>query len=63
MDEDALNIAIRKFLKVVGITSQREIERVVREGKVEGKQLKLRMTLTADNAPLKHVIEETIELR
>jgi 16S rRNA U516 pseudouridylate synthase RsuA-like enzyme len=37
MDEDRLNIALRKFLKVVGITSQREIERVIREGKVEGR--------------------------
>ena len=50
-------------LKVVGITSQREIERVVREGKVEGTELKLRMTLTAENAPLNHVVEETIDLR
>jgi hypothetical protein len=33
MDEDRFNIALRKFLKVVGITSQREIERVVRECK------------------------------
>jgi hypothetical protein len=31
MDEDAFNMAIRKFLKEVGVTSQREIERVVRE--------------------------------
>jgi hypothetical protein len=44
MDEDRFNIALRKFLKVVGITSQREIERVVREGKVEGTELKLRLT-------------------
>jgi hypothetical protein len=63
MDEDRFNIALRKFLKVVGITSQREIERVVREGKVEGAELKLRMTLTAENAPLNHVVEETIDLR
>lgn len=62
MDEEAFNIAIRKFLKVVGITSQREIERVVREGKIDGKELKLKMTLTAENAPLNHVVEETIEL-
>lgn len=48
MDEESFNIALRKFLKIVGITSQREIERVVCEGKVEGKQLKLRMTLTAE---------------
>ncbi len=63
MDEDRFNIALRKFLKVVGITSQREIERVVREGKVEGAELKLRMTLTAENAPLNHSIEETIDIR
>ena len=29
MDEEALNMSIRKFLKKVGITSQREIERAV----------------------------------
>ena len=31
MDEDNLNIEIRKFLKKVGITSQREIEKFIRE--------------------------------
>jgi hypothetical protein len=65
VDEDSLTIAVRKFLKV-GITSQREIERVVREGKIEGTKLKLRMTLTAENTPLNHVnhvVEETIDLR
>jgi 16S rRNA U516 pseudouridylate synthase RsuA-like enzyme len=62
MDEESFNMAVRKFLKVVGITSQREIERVVRDGKVEGNKLKLRMTLTAENAPLDHVVEETIDL-
>ena len=34
MDEDSFNIAERKFLNAVG--SQREIERVVREGKERG---------------------------
>jgi hypothetical protein len=63
MDEDSFNMAVRKFLKIVGVTSQREIERVVRDGKVEGGKLKLRMTLTAENAPLNHIVEETIELR
>jgi hypothetical protein len=63
MDEDAFNMAVRKFLKVVGVTSQREIERIVRDGKVEGTELRLRMVLTAENAPLNHVVEETIELR
>jgi len=63
MDESSFNMAVRKFLKEVGVTSQREIERVVREGKVEGLELRLRMMLTAENAPLKHVVEQTIDLR
>ena len=63
MDEDQLNMAIRKFLKQVGVTSQREIERVAREGAIKGKQLRLRMTLTSDDDPeLKHVVETSIDL-
>jgi 16S rRNA U516 pseudouridylate synthase RsuA-like enzyme len=62
MNEDAFNMAIRKFLKEVGVTSQREIERVVREHKVKGERLKLRMTLTAEGTPLKHVVEEEIDI-
>ena len=62
MDESSFNMAVRKFLKEVGVTSQREIERVVRDGKVDGVELKLRMTLTAENAPLKHIVEQTIDL-
>jgi hypothetical protein len=62
MDEDKFNLALRKFLKVVGVTSQREIERIVREAKPESGELKLRMTLTAENTPLHHVVEDTIDL-
>lgn len=62
MDEDRFNMEVRKFLKRVGVTSQRVIEEVVRGGQVEGPVLKVRMTLTAENAPLEHVIEDTIEL-
>ena len=62
MDEDRFNMSVRKFLKHVGVTSQREIERVVREGAVGGAVLKVRMTLTAENAPLEHVIEAEIDL-
>ena len=62
MDEDRFNMEVRKFLKEVGVTSQREIERVVREGQVKGGTLKLRMTLTAENAPLQHVIERIIKV-
>lgn len=62
MEEDRFNMALRKFLKEVGVTSQREIEKVVRSGQVEGSTLRLRMTLTAENAPLEHVVEHTIDL-
>jgi hypothetical protein len=55
-------LAIRKFLKHVGVTSQREIENLVRSGVLKGGKLKLRMTLTAEGMPLKHVVEETVAL-
>jgi Family of unknown function (DUF6494) len=31
MDEEAFNMSVRKFLKQLGVTSQREIELAVRE--------------------------------
>ncbi len=63
MDEDRFNMAVRKFLKEVGVTSQREIERVVRDAKVQGSTLRLRMALTSEDAPLlRHVVETTIDL-
>jgi hypothetical protein len=31
MDEDAFNMSVRKYLKKLGVTSQREIEAAVRE--------------------------------
>ena len=64
LDEDRFNMAVRKFLKEVGVTSQREIERIVRDALVNGSMLRLRMTLTSDDAPeLKHVVETEIQLR
>jgi Family of unknown function (DUF6494) len=64
MDEDRFNMAIRKFLKEVGVTSQREIERLVREDAMEGRPLRLRMTLTTPDAPaFEHVVETTIDLK
>jgi hypothetical protein len=64
MDEDSFNMAIRKFLKEVGVTSQREIERAMREGKAKGPTLNLKMTLTSRTLPsLEHVVEHDIELK
>ena len=37
MNEDVFNASIRKFLKKLGVTAQREIEKVVRQALAEGK--------------------------
>ncbi len=37
MNEETLNATLRKFLKKVGITSQREIEMAVRDGVADGR--------------------------
>jgi ribosomal protein L1 len=47
MNEDVFNMSLRKFLKKVGVTSQREIEKAVREGIDKG-QLKGDETLSAE---------------
>ncbi|WP_104663878.1 DUF6494 family protein [Ensifer adhaerens] len=62
MSEDAFNMSIRKFLKEVGVTSQRKIEEAVREWQFGGKKLKVRMTLTAEGTDLNHVVNGEIEL-
>ena len=63
MDEDRFNIELRKFLKEVGVTSQREIERAVREAGAGRRAVRLTMTLTSDDVPLRHVVETEIDLK
>jgi hypothetical protein len=36
MDDEALNLSIRKFLKMVGVSSQREIEQAVAKAVANG---------------------------
>jgi hypothetical protein len=67
MNEDRFNMDIRKFLKVVGVTSQREIETAVRDALATGKlsqsaQLKPRMTLSIPELGLEHVVDGEIGL-
>ncbi len=67
MDEDVLNMSVRKFLKKVGVTSQREIETAVRdavrEGRLKGgEMLSAKMTLSVEPLGLSTVIEGTIDL-
>jgi Family of unknown function (DUF6494) len=67
MNEDVLNTSIRRFLKTVGVTSQREIEKAVRaavaSGKLKGNEaLPAKMTLTVGGIDLTHTIDDNIEL-
>ena len=62
MSEDSFNMSIRKFLKEVGVTSQREIEALVREGRVTGNPLHVRIVLTAEGTSLNHEVRGEIEL-
>ncbi len=67
MNEDVFNMEVRKFLKLVGVTSQREIENAVRAamdaGKLKGSEkLKARVVLTLEGTDLKHVIDGEIGL-
>ena len=67
MDEERLNIDIRKFLKKVGITSQREIEKAVRNaidnGKLTGTEtLNARVRLEVDGIDLDLTVDGDIGL-
>jgi hypothetical protein len=63
VDEDRFNMELRKFLKQVGVTSQREIEKVARERAGGGRVLRLRMALTSPDAPgLNHVVDAELPL-
>ena len=67
MNEDVFNMEVRKFLKLVGVTSQREIENAVRAavkaGKLKGgEKLAARVVLSIDAAGLKHTIDGEIAL-
>ena len=62
MDEDALNRTIRKFLKTVGVTSQREIEIAVRKAVEEGR-LKGNETLPATAVVTLGGVDMTVEIK
>jgi organic hydroperoxide reductase OsmC/OhrA len=67
MNEDTFNMELRKFLKKVGVTSQREIERTVQEGIESGEltgheKLKAKVVLTIEGLDLDHEIDGVISL-
>jgi Family of unknown function (DUF6494) len=67
MDEEAFNLSTRRFLKQLGVTSQREIEQGVRDqieaGNLQGdERLPARATVTVDGLPAPITIEGEISL-
>jgi Family of unknown function (DUF6494) len=67
MNEDMLNMSVRKFLKKVGVTSQREIEEAVRlaviSGQLKGNEvLPAKVKLTVGGIDLSVEIEGSVEL-
>ena len=67
MDEDAFNASIRKFLKTLGVTAQREIEKAVRDalsqGRIKGNEtFPATATVTLSGLGFSHEIKGEIEL-
>jgi hypothetical protein len=67
MNDDVFNMEIRKFLKRVGVTSQRDIEAAVRAAAKDGRlgdkgKVMLKMTLEAPEIGLNHEIVDEISL-
>ena len=64
MSEDNFNLSMRKFLKSVGVTSQKKIEEVVRaiDAGSDLTSIDLTVTLTCDDIGLRHEVKGTVEL-
>ncbi len=67
MNQDVFNMEVRKFLKKVGVTSQREIEHAVQaaidSGSLTGNEtLKAKVTLTLEGVDLSYDIDGKISL-
>jgi hypothetical protein len=67
MNEDAFNASIRKFLKTLGVTAQREIEKAVRQALADGRlkgneKLPAMATVTIAGVGLAWQVDGDIEL-
>jgi hypothetical protein len=68
MNDEELNLSIRKFLKLVGVNSQREIEHAVAKALADGvlagsEAFPARMTLEVDRLNLKVHFDGEIRLQ
>ena len=67
MNEETLNMSLRKFLKVVGVTSQQEIEKAIRAAVADGRlksneTVNAQMVLTIGKVGLTHKMDGEIAL-
>ena len=67
MDEERFNISLRKLLKHLGVTAQREVERAVQaaleSGKLTGREvLQARIDMKLEGLPTDIAVEGQIEL-
>ena len=67
MNEDVFNGSIRKFLKTLGVSAQREIEKAVRQAIADGKlkgneKLPAQAVVIIDAISFRHQVAETTEL-
>jgi hypothetical protein len=67
MNEDTFNASIRKFLKTLGVTAQREIEKTVRQALADGRlkgneKLPAKASVTIAGVGLNWTVEGEIEL-
>ena len=64
MDQETFNISIRKFLKMVGVNSQREIEQAVQKSADRlGSGFPVKMTLEIPSLGVKVPFEGEIKLK
>lgn len=68
MDDEVFNLSLRKFLKMVGVSSQREIEqavaRALQEGSISGSEaFPATMTLEVGGLKLRAVFDGEIRLQ
>ena len=68
MDQESFNLSLRKFLKTVGVGSQREVEQAVANGIASGKisgveTLPATMTLSIKGLQLEFTFDGEIKLQ
>ena len=67
MNEESLNLSLRKFLKTVGVTSQRELENAVRNAVASGRlkgneEIGVKMQLTCELFDQPYEVEGSLKL-